>query len=235
MFFNTVYKLSLWKNIDSKSRNIRLLILGATFYIILHSFLYSKYVEDIELIENNKKYLYYLMVTDLASVGLLMFMNDSKKPKKGKSKNKQSKKNNKQLLPNIIPFNMNRNMNGNMNKNRQMPKQNMNMDMNINGQMPNQNINMNINTQMPNQNMGMNRNMQNSQTANDNDSIKLPIYSKEINTKKIDNDDYDIPVYNYHEEINESIGVNGATNNTPIYQNTMMNSGMDVNNQSIYV
>lgn len=227
MFFNAVYKLPIWKNIDSKSRNIRLLILGATFYIILHSFLYSKYVEDIELIENNKKYLYYLMVVDLASVGLLMFMNDSKQPKKGKSKNKQSKKNNKQPIPHMIPFNMNKNMNPNMNANM---NPNMNVNMNKKNQIPNQNIN----KQMVNQTLNSDRNIHNSQTINDNDSIKLPIYSKEMNTQKIDNDDYDIPVYNYHEEINESSGVNGAINNVPIYQNNMMTENIP-NNHSIYV
>lgn len=172
MFFNAVYKLPIWKNIDNKSRNIRLLVLGAVFYVIVHSFLYSKYVENIELIENNKKYLYYLMIIDLGSVGLLMFMNDSKKIKKKKTQKKQRIIKRK-ILPPIMPFGME-----NVKLSHKNIKQNpIGVTKPINHR-PTIKSNQNI----------------------DNDSIKLPIYSSK--NKKLDNDDCDIPIYDHHNEIN---------------------------------
>lgn len=90
MFFNGIYRLQIWNDIDSKSRNVRLLILGAVVYIIIHSFINSKYVDHVDLITNNKFYLYYVMAIDLAFVGIMMLF-ESDKPNKKKKKKKNSK------------------------------------------------------------------------------------------------------------------------------------------------
>ena len=105
MFFYAVYKLPIWKDIDSKSRNIRLIILGAIFYVIAHSFLYSKYVKDITSVENYRKYIYYLIIADLAMVGLLLATSkkdNKRKKKKNNRKNKSKGKFNREMMMNLV-------------------------------------------------------------------------------------------------------------------------------------
>ena len=93
MFFNAIYRLSLWKDLDNKSRNIRLLVLGAILYIIVHSFVYSNYVKSIEIVQQYRTYLYHLIGMDLVLVSAQMFMESDKVSKKNKkTKNKKNKK-----------------------------------------------------------------------------------------------------------------------------------------------
>ena len=88
MLYNSLYNSKLWKKLDSKSRNIRILILGTVFYVIAHSFIYSNYVEGIEIITNYRRFLYYLIALDLGLFGLRVYMGGSKNDKKKKNKKK---------------------------------------------------------------------------------------------------------------------------------------------------
>lgn len=89
MFFNAVYRLSIWEDLDNKSRNIRLLVLGAILYIIVHSFIYSNYVQSIDIIQKYRNYLYYLIGIDLSLVGVLMFTENTKNSNKKKKLKKR--------------------------------------------------------------------------------------------------------------------------------------------------
>lgn len=99
MLYNSLYNSKLWKKLDSKSRNIRILILGTVFYVIAHSFIYSNYVEGVEIIANYRRFLYYLIALDLGLFGLRVYM--------GKNKNDKKKKNKKKgqflMGPNYLP------------------------------------------------------------------------------------------------------------------------------------
>ncbi|QKF93702.1 hypothetical protein QKU48_gp0244 [Fadolivirus algeromassiliense] len=192
MFFNIIYKSPIWKSIDTKSRNMRILVMGSIFYVIVHSFIYSKYVESIEFVENYRKYLYYLMVIDLASTGLLMFLSDDKKQKKSKNMKKNNQK--KQHKMNL-PFQLSPQYQPSL---QPLSKINNN---------PIQALHKPVNKQFT---------VNNVQKVEDNESIQLPIYKKQNQQPiKVDNDDYEIPVYNHHEEINES----QISEQIPIYHN----------------
>ena len=87
MLINAVYRLPIWYDIDIKSRNVRILIFGIILYIIVHSFIYSKYVENNELVLRYRNYLYYLIGADLVIIGLLMLTKKTNKEKNKKIKN----------------------------------------------------------------------------------------------------------------------------------------------------
>lgn len=85
MFFLLFYKKNFWKKLDEKSRNMRIFIAGAAWYIILHSYLNSKYIGSNSIFYNCTKYLYILLLLDLSVVGVLFFgFNKNKKKKRGK-------------------------------------------------------------------------------------------------------------------------------------------------------
>jgi len=65
MFFYAIYKSPLWKNLSPKNRNIRVFMAGALLYVIFHSFLYSNYVNNIQTVNKYKKYIYYVIATDI--------------------------------------------------------------------------------------------------------------------------------------------------------------------------
>lgn len=88
MFYNVAYRFPIWNDLDDKSRNARILVLGTILYIIVYSFIYSKYTDDIEIIQKYRSYLYYILAIDLIIIALLMF---TKKPKKKKNKKKNQK------------------------------------------------------------------------------------------------------------------------------------------------
>jgi hypothetical protein len=117
MFFNIIYRSPIWQNLEANTRNIRILILGSIFYIIIHSFIYSRYVNAYQMVLNYRKYIYYLIMCDLAIVGLMIFLfTDSQQNKKEKQlikkKNKKKKKKNPMNLMNhmrqfpIMPTNL---------------------------------------------------------------------------------------------------------------------------------
>lgn len=89
MLYNSLYNSKLWKKLDSKSRNIRIIVLGTVLYVILHSFLNSNYVEGVEIITNNTRFLYYLIGIDLLAFGLRVFMDGGKKKAGKKNKGKK--------------------------------------------------------------------------------------------------------------------------------------------------
>lgn len=65
MLLFSLYKSKLWTDLDEDSRNIRIIVLAGTLYIILHSYLYSKYTKNINLITNYRYLIYFLLLTDL--------------------------------------------------------------------------------------------------------------------------------------------------------------------------
>lgn len=82
MFYNIVYQLPLWNNMEPKSKNIRVLIYGTILYIVIYSLLYSKYVEDYETIDAYKHWIFYLAALDSAIIIYRMYCNQSKTKKK---------------------------------------------------------------------------------------------------------------------------------------------------------
>lgn len=128
MLYNILYNSALWKKLDTKSRNIRIMVLSSVLYVIILSFLYSKYVEDIEIINNYKAYIYYIMICDLIVYCGRMFIADEKKNKKKKKKHPLSLQYPMQMMfPNRLPASMNM-----VNLPRPQPIPNMNANMNLN-------------------------------------------------------------------------------------------------------
>ena len=80
MFFTIIYKSPLFIKNGPNKRLIRVFIMGIICYIILHSFLYSDFINNNNLIKY-RKYIYYLAGLDAASI---FFLQDAhiKKPKK---------------------------------------------------------------------------------------------------------------------------------------------------------
>jgi hypothetical protein len=79
---------------EPKSRNLRVFVFGITFYILLHSYLYSSYSEGNNFIEKYRSYVYYILGLDIA-LTLYRYFSSRKKGKllnnKGKSLNNMSK------------------------------------------------------------------------------------------------------------------------------------------------
>ncbi|CAH6421235.1 Hypothetical protein KVN_LOCUS194 [uncultured virus] len=65
MFFYILNKSQLFSNIETKSRNFRLFIIGCLLYVILHSYLYSAYVDSNQFLSNNRKYIYIIILADI--------------------------------------------------------------------------------------------------------------------------------------------------------------------------
>lgn len=175
MFFNGVYRLPIWKNIDTKSRNIRMLILGAILYIVVHSFISSKYVENISFIVDNKHYLYYLAAFDLAIVGIMMFMHTDKKKVNG---NKLTKK---QLQFNLKMHQQQMQQQSNQLKIQQLMAQKNNQQTQQVQQETNQ------------QTQQINQEPTQQTEYNDDISIQLPLYESKENYNI--EDDVTIPLY----------------------------------------
>lgn len=84
MFFYTIYKSEIWKDLEVKDRNLRILIFGSFFYVIVHSYIFSKYVEN----NQYKKYFYYVPITDLLLTLIDLFNKGKEFPSK-KTKNRK--------------------------------------------------------------------------------------------------------------------------------------------------
>jgi len=95
MLLYLINNSSLWKNIDPKVRFFRIFMLGAVLYILLHSFINSKYTQGNEFINDHKKYLYYVIIFDFTLFMFSYYNNSpqitSQKKKKIKSKNQTNK------------------------------------------------------------------------------------------------------------------------------------------------
>ncbi len=150
MIFNAIYRLPIWKTLDTNSRNIRVLVLGLILYIIIYTIMYTKYVDEIEIIKNYRQYLYYIVSIDLVITSAFIFSNDKPNNKKSKKTKKKVKKNipNQQQILQQIPHNIPNNI----------PK-------NIPQQIPH-NIPNNTSNNIPN----------NTNEPIDNNSIDIPIY-----------------------------------------------------------
>jgi|AntRauTorckE6833_2_1112554.scaffolds.fasta_scaffold27532_3 hypothetical protein len=76
----------LWKDLDQKSRAIRILVLGAVIYVVLYSVLYSKIANIFSTITSYRKYMYIIAASDIALTFSNFYKNykpvDKKKKKK---------------------------------------------------------------------------------------------------------------------------------------------------------
>src|SRR3972149_4626632 len=93
MFLYLLNNSPIWTDLDKKSRYLRLFITATVIYIVINSFLNSKYVDNIEFLINNKKYLYYLIFFDIAATLLKIYFgkNSDKIEKKIKNKSLSEK------------------------------------------------------------------------------------------------------------------------------------------------
>ncbi len=82
MIFFILYKLPIWKNLDNKSRNIRIIIVGIILYIILQSYLYSNYGSNNKYLSEYRSKLYYIIGLDISITGVNMINNYYKDKKK---------------------------------------------------------------------------------------------------------------------------------------------------------
>lgn len=64
MFYYIVSNLPFIKSIDDDSKFFKILVIGSICYVVLHAILFSNIGENIELIKNYRKYLYYLWGAD---------------------------------------------------------------------------------------------------------------------------------------------------------------------------
>ena len=198
MIIYLVYKSPLWKNLESKSRKLRIFILGTVIYIALHSFINSKFVENNEFIEKNKKYLYYLFGLDMMLSGSIMYfgkssdkstdkklINDTMKLIKPKKINLQKQiqmdqqRENVVVQPNNQPVVKPNMQPPQMKPNMQPPQMKPHVQQQQQQQQQQQ---VKSNTQMPNK------------TSNE---LKVPLYnSKKVDdTKESEIKDIDIPIY----------------------------------------
>lgn len=92
MFFYITYKSPFWKNLESRSRNIRIIMIGMGFYILFYSCLYSKYADNNIFILKYRRLIYFIFVFDIILILLTYYF----------SKEKMNKKRIKHLFPNII-------------------------------------------------------------------------------------------------------------------------------------
>ena len=87
MFYYILFRSSLWKSLEDKNRNIRIALLGSTFYIILHSYVYSKYVDSTDFVKKYRNFIYLIIFVDIAFTVITLKKNYNKKKEK-KNKNK---------------------------------------------------------------------------------------------------------------------------------------------------
>jgi len=194
MIIYLVYKSPLWKNLESKSRKLRIFILGTVIYIALHSFINSKFVENNEFIEKNKKYLYYLFGLDMMLSGSIMYF--------GKSSDKST---DKKLINDTMKLIKPKKIN--LQKQIQMDQQRENVVVQPNNQpvvKPNmQPPQMKPNMQPPQMKPPVQQQQQqqvksNTQMPNKtSNELKVPLYnSKKVDdTKESEIKDIDIPIY----------------------------------------
>ncbi len=104
MFFSLIYKSSLWNKHEPKARLLRVFISGVVLYILLHSYLYSRYTDGSELIQKYRKYIFYIGGVDAASI-LSLYYSETKNKKKNKKKNKRHPKQLPyQMHPMMLPY-----------------------------------------------------------------------------------------------------------------------------------
>ncbi|MCJ7637817.1 MAG: hypothetical protein MUO21_10040 [Nitrososphaeraceae archaeon] len=104
MFYNLIYRSPLWgKKINSQDRNIRVLVAGTVLYIGMYVLLQSKYADIVPQLQNYKKYIYHIFISDLATVSVQMYFTDNVLNKNKNKKKKLRKNKVKDTLP-LLPF-----------------------------------------------------------------------------------------------------------------------------------
>lgn len=93
MFYNLIYRSPLWGNINSYDRNIRIIIAGTILYVGTYLLLQSKYTNNIPQLQNYKKYIYHVFVSDFTTMMIQMKFGHDKTDQKNKKKSKKNKRN----------------------------------------------------------------------------------------------------------------------------------------------
>jgi predicted MPP superfamily phosphohydrolase len=92
MFFSFIYKSPLWSDQDNKSRLLRVIACGVICYVVIHSYIFSKFVESNELVFKYRNYVFHLAGIDLMSMLAFHFKEVSKKKKNNKALREKNKK-----------------------------------------------------------------------------------------------------------------------------------------------
>lgn len=87
MFFNLLNRSSLYKDADIKSRTVKIFVISMILYILLHSYLYSSYVDNMDNVIKYRHILFYIIFLDIFLTSINIYF-----PKKQK-KTKKNKKN----------------------------------------------------------------------------------------------------------------------------------------------
>jgi hypothetical protein len=86
MIYNTIFNLT-------EHNNFKTLAIGTALYVVIHSFIYSKYTEGSEIVQNYRKYLYFIFLLDLILLitRIKMLTTEPIKKKNGNGKGKGKK------------------------------------------------------------------------------------------------------------------------------------------------
>lgn len=225
MFFNIIHNSPFWLKLDKGKRYTRIMVAGMICYVLLHSFLYSKYAETKEKLVYYRNYLYYVFALDFFVLGIMYKMSDDDEITKqsliandlpanvpaniptnhlpsnisnGLNSNKENKFNiNVRPHPNILSF-----KEFNELINRKVPMEHI-LKLKLNNSKNLQNNNMQ-NNDLKNNNM-QNNNMQNNDLQNNNlqknqPLLDKPTYVSKPNMIEVDNTEsshtsINIPIY----------------------------------------
>ena len=97
MLLSLLYNSPIWSDMDLTSRLLRVIVTGLICYVLIHSYLYSAYVESNELVLKYRNYVIYLAGVDLLAVLALYYTSKPKKKKRVKQKTKR------QMMNDISP------------------------------------------------------------------------------------------------------------------------------------
>jgi hypothetical protein len=86
MFSYLIYNSKIWTDLDNKTRLMRIMSTTAVLYILIHSFINSKYVENNDFVNQYKKYFYFIVSLDYAILGYMYYNCDNVKQKMKKIK-----------------------------------------------------------------------------------------------------------------------------------------------------
>jgi len=73
MIIYLIYKSPLWHELEASDRDVRILILGVICYVLFHSLMFSKYGDDVEILQKIRKNLIYFFGLDTVLIGTVLY------------------------------------------------------------------------------------------------------------------------------------------------------------------